>query len=97
MVDKCLGHQRIAAANLASAISPTIPSGTREAWVQCDTNNVRMTLEGTTPTSTVGMQIVAGAHHPARVTIGMGLHQMKFIAESGSPNLQLTYFGQSDS
>ena len=96
MVEKCLGHQRIAAATLASSTAPTIPTGTREMWVSCDTNNVRMTLDGTTPTSTNGMQIIAGTNLPIKVTLAMGLHSAKFILESGTPNLTLTYFGQSD-
>ncbi len=96
MVDKCLGHQRIAAAQLASAVAPTIPSGTREVWLQSYTNNVRFTLDGTTPTATVGMLVFATSNTPVKITLGMGLMNLKFIAESGSPNLNLVYFGQSD-
>lgn len=97
MKDKCLGHQRIAAATLASATAPTIPSGTTEIWAQADTNNVRYTLDGSTPTATNSGIIVAGAHQPAVFRMAtMSAAAIKFIAESGSPNLNLTYFGQSD-
>lgn len=98
MKDKCLGHQQISAATLASATTPTIPDGTREIWAQCATNNVRYTLDGTTtPTSTVGMQLIAGAHQPLVLTLSMSCLNVKFILESGSPTLSLMYFGQSDS
>jgi hypothetical protein len=97
MVDECLGYQRIAAANLATAIAPTIPAGTREIHMQADTQNIRYTLDGTTPTATNGMILVAGAHQPQVIRLSQSLHAIKFILESGSPNLNLHYFGQSDS
>lgn len=98
MVDKCLGHQTLSAANLAAAYAPTIPDGTREMWVQADTNNVRYTLDGTTtPTASVGMIVIAGAHQPLVIRGSMSMKNARFILESGSPKLNIMYIGQSDS
>jgi hypothetical protein len=97
MVDKCLGHQTLSAVQLGAAIAPTVPSGTREMWVQADTANVRYTLDGTTvPTAAVGMIVVAGAHQALVIRGSMSMKNASFIAESGSPKLNIMYIGQSD-
>lgn len=65
--------------------------------MQCDTNNVRYTLTGDNPTSTTGMTLFSGSNQHTIIRLSQSLHNIKFILESGSPNLNLTYFGQSDS
>jgi hypothetical protein len=46
--------------NLTSAFAPAAPPGASTCVVQALTQNVRFTLDGTTPTAVVGFQIVAG-------------------------------------
>lgn len=96
MANNVKGYQKIAAAALASAQSLTIPTGADRCWIQCDAAaNVRYTLDGTTPTATEGMILIAGAHRPIELTLAAGMAAAKFILESGSPNLYVTYFGSS--
>lgn len=93
MANNVLGHQKIAAAALASAQTLTLPAGTDRAWLQADTANIRYTLDGTTPTSVLGMILVSGAHRPLEISLAGGLAAAKFILESSTPNLNVTYFG----
>ena len=46
--------------DLGSAFAPTVPPGATMCVVQALAQNVRFTLDGTTPTAVVGFQIVAG-------------------------------------
>ena len=93
MASQVLGEQRIAAAALAAAVAPTLPAGTRYALLSADTAPIRFTLDGaTTPTATVGLRLLI-TEPPYRLTLEMGLAEVKFILESGSPNLYLVYCG----
>lgn len=46
---------------ISSATVLTLPSGANGVLLQCTGQNVRYTLDGTTPTSTVGFVLVANA------------------------------------
>ena len=52
-------HTQTAAISAATAIA--VPKGARYILIQCATQNVRITFDGTTPTATVGFLIVAAA------------------------------------
>lgn len=96
MNHKCLGHQAILAASLAAAIVPTIPDGTRTVWITVDSAPVRFTMDGeTTPTSTVGLRLVQNLA-PLVINNATAINNLQFILESGSPNIQLAYFGASE-
>lgn len=94
MATNVKGHQTIGDVALGSAAPLTVPNGTERAWLQCSGGNVRYTLDGsTTPTASVGMIIVNGAHQPTEISVTAGLKDMKVIKESGTVILQITYFG----
>lgn len=96
MNHKCLGHQQILAASLGSAVSPTIPTGTQTVWVTVDSAPVRFTMDGETdPTATVGLRLVQNLA-PLVINNATAMQKLKFILESGSPNIQLAYFGASE-
>lgn len=95
MRDVVTGKQQISAATLAAATALTVPAGTRSALVQCEAAPVRYQLDGSSPTASVGMRLLQ-TDPPREITIAMGLNSAKFILESGSPLLNVTYLGQAD-
>lgn len=58
----------------------TIPTGTSWVLIQALGANIRMTLDGTTPTASVGFQIKNG-NPPLRIPVGTGM-TIKVIQES---------------
>lgn len=91
----CLGHETIAAAALASAASPTVPAGTRTVLITVDSAPVRFTMDGSTaPTATVGLRLVQNLA-PLVLNNAHAINNLSFILESGSPNVQLAYFGSN--
>lgn len=47
--------------DLASAQTISVPDGATHVLMQCATQNVRVTFDGTTPTATKGFLLTAGA------------------------------------
>lgn len=86
-----LGFQRIQAASLATATALTVPTGANRALIQAITANVRWRDDGTDPTAAAGMQLVAGAS----MDYDGELSTIKFILESGSPELLISYYQDS--
>lgn len=86
------GFQQIDSAALAAAVALTVPAGTERAWLQAETANVRFRLDGSDPTASVGMLVIA-SQAPIEISSAAGLKAAKFIAASGSPKLNVTYFG----
>lgn len=91
-VSNVLGFVQVATSGTAAALS-SIPAGTQLALIQAESANVRWRADGTDPTSSVGMIILAGAHQPLELSVAAGLRTAKFISESGSPKLNITYIG----
>jgi len=92
-----LGYQQITAGTLASATHltlPTVPanSGLIPGYVviQCETTStsVRWRDDGTAPTSSVGMILSAGQE----LDYSGDLTMIQFIAASGSPILNVSYY-----
>ena len=54
--------------SIASATEITIPSGATRVVMQCATQNVRYTLDGTTPTTTLGF-LITKATDPIEVYV----------------------------
>ncbi len=84
-----LGYQQISAGTLATATKLTVPTGTTVAVCQVDTAGVRWRDDGTAPTGSIGMQILAGA------TVAFGgasVAAVQFILASGSPVLNVSYY-----
>jgi hypothetical protein len=84
-----VGYQQIAAATLASATSLTVPVGARYALIQVDTASVRFRDDGTAPTAAIGVTLVNGI---APMMYTGDLATIQFIALSGSPVLNVSYY-----
>lgn len=53
-----VGYEQVT--GLTAAKTLTVPDKTRGAWLQAETQNVRWRDDGTSPTASVGMILVAG-------------------------------------
>lgn len=69
-------------ASLSSAVSISVPVGANVLWIAAETQNVRLTLDGTTPTSTIGMPLYAG-QAGERVPVAYGMTVKIIEAASG--------------
>lgn len=87
---KPLGFQQIVAATLAASTPLTVPTGASFALIQCDTAPVRWRQDGTAPTSAIGMTMNFGLEPQGFYA---NLSALRFIAESGSPVLNVAYYG----
>ena len=81
-----LGYQQIT--SLASSTALTPPTGATIAQISVETAGVRYRDDGTAPTASVGMPLLAGAN----ITYGGSLSAIRFIAISGSPVLNVSYY-----
>jgi hypothetical protein len=88
--DRPLGYQQITSLSAAAAL--TIPAGTDWARITPETQAVRYRDDGTNPTATVGMPIAAGATVDI-LNDAAGLAAMRFIEQSASAKLNVTYYG----
>jgi hypothetical protein len=86
-------HQTISAATLASATALTVPPLATIAEVCVETSGVRYWDDGTVPTATSGMPVVATSTTPFCYQIaGKIMTTVKFIAISGSPTMDVSYY-----
>ena len=75
--------------DLSSAAGLTPPAGARLALIQATDQNVRWRDDATDPTSSSGMQLEAGADF----WYTGDLDQVKFIEETASAKLNVSYYG----
>ena len=88
-----LGYQQISAATLATATALTIPAGAIVALVTVDTAAVRWRDDGTAPTASIGMQMIATATATSSLAFaGASMSAVKFILAAGSPILNVSYY-----
>lgn len=83
-----LGYQQIT--SLSSSTGLTVPAGTEMALVQAESQNVRWRDDGTDPTATVGMILMAGAtleYDAAQLAV------VEFIEAAASAKLNISYYG----
>lgn len=80
------GFQQIT--SVAAATGITAPDGTKVAMIQVTTQNVRWRDDGTNPTTTIGMRLIA---NDILVYSGV-MSAIKFIEETGSAVLNITYY-----
>lgn len=73
-------------ATISSATVLTAPTGATKILVQALTQNVRFTLDGTTPTATTGFQIRA-SDPPMLIPLGTGT-VLTVIEEAATADLQ---------
>ena len=84
------GFQQIALSG-TTIYTLTIPAGANLAVVQADTANVRMRLDGTNPDANTGETLVALAT-PRQLSL-VEMAAAKFTPASGSPKLNVHYYG----
>jgi len=75
--------------SLSSAVTLTKPDTADALLVSVYTQNVRVTLDGTTPTSTTGFQLVANQLYQIDVGINS---TVKIIQETASASIQYQWF-----
>jgi hypothetical protein len=83
-----LGYQQIT--NVSAAVGLTIPVGTAFALIQAESQNVRWRDDGTDPTATVGMVLMAGS---TLEYDGSSFASIKFIEVAASAKLNISYYG----
>ncbi len=89
MILKPLGHQQIT--SLGSAVALTVPAGAQRALMSATGQNVRLRDDGTNPTTSVGIRIVAGTWHP--FLYEGDLAAVRVIQEAASATLDVAYYG----
>lgn len=82
----CVGFEQITSLGTAAGLTP--PAGAKFALVQSEAQNVRMRGDGTNPTASVGIILVANA---APLVIS-NLAAAKFIEVTGSAKLNVEYY-----
>ena len=92
MADACLGHQQVT--GLSGVKTLTLPAGARQAHLQAITQDIRYTLDGTTPSSTNGL-LLSAADYPTPITLEQGLAIAKFLEATASAVLNVAYFGNN--
>lgn len=86
--EKALGYQQITSLSAATAL--TVPTGTILAIITPEAQAVRWRDDGTNPTATVGYPLAVGAE--LRYTAAQ-LAALKFIEQTASAKLNITYYG----
>ena len=86
--------QFISASTLASATGLTVPTGAAIAEICVETAGVRYRDDGTAPTATVGIPVVATSSAPACFQYAGPLSAIQFILISGSPTMDISYYVQ---
>lgn len=81
------GYQQLG--TLSAAASLTVPAGASNAVIAVSGAPVRWRADGTAPTASVGMPVAAGA---TLVIGGMLMGSIEFIQQSGTAELDVTYF-----
>ena len=81
-----LGYQQI---TLSGATGLTVPVGANLAIIAADTAAVRWRDDGTAPTATIGMHL-SNTGEPLQYS--GPLAKIQFIAETGSPVLNISYY-----
>jgi hypothetical protein len=84
--------QYISAATLATATSLSPPASATIANICVEAAGVRYRADGTAPTSSVGTPVVATISAPACLQYAGPLSTIQFIAISGSPTLDISYY-----
>lgn len=82
-----LGYQQITSLSAATAL--TVPDGATRCLLQAETQNVRFRDDGTDPTASVGMILIAGS---APFPYEGNVAAVKFIEASASAKLNVTYY-----
>ena len=82
------GFQQITLSGTASTL--TVPAGAQVALIRVETANARWRDDGTAPTTTVGMPL--NSTDTFQLEYWGTLSAIEFIAVSGSPVLNVSYY-----
>lgn len=84
-----IGYDRDSTISTATAFASP-PAGATAVLIQAETQNIRVTCDGTTPTSTVGLLVKTT---DTGVVITGDIAKLKVIEVSASAAVSLTYLG----
>ena len=90
---KALGYQQITSLSAATAL--TVPKGATRAVIRCETQSVRWRDDGTDPTASVGMLMLAADQpyvYDAFNQATQALYPIKFIETAASAKLNIAYY-----
>lgn len=82
-----LGYQQVT--SIGSAAILAVPAGANFAIISAESAGVRWTDDGSVPTATVGMPM---ADTDAPLQYSGTLTALQFIAQTGSPKLNVSYY-----
>lgn len=82
------GHTRDTTVDTATVL--TIPSGARYCLLQCLAQNIRYTLDGTTPTAAIGFRMTAG-NAPLAIWCEAGV-TLTVISETAGAEVQFQFY-----
>lgn len=83
----CLGHARLT--SLATAAGLTVPAGATACYLRCETQPVRFRDDGTDPTATTGMLLLAA---DVPFFYDGNLNAIKFIETAASAALNVAFY-----
>jgi len=83
---QALGYQQIT--SVSSAVGLTVPTGATRALIVAEGANVRWRDDGTNPTSSVGMLLLASN----LLSYDGDLNRIKFIEVTSSAKLNISYY-----
>lgn len=83
---QALGYQQIT--SVSSAVGLTVPAGATRALIVAEGANVRWRDDGTNPTSSVGMLLLASN----LLSYDGDLNRIKFIEVTSSAKLNISYY-----
>lgn len=91
--DRCLGHERLSAANASDTQTFTLPKGTSHIDLQAFTTDAFVTLDGTDPSAVVaGLRIYAG-QMPLFRPLGQGT-DIKHVSVAGTASVLIVSYYQ---
>lgn len=80
------GYEQVTGLSSAKGLTP--PAGATKATIQAETNGVRWRDDGTSPTTSVGMSLAAGATMDYSGDLGA----IRFIETTASAKLNVSYY-----
>jgi len=81
-----LGYQALAVSS--AAVSLTVPSRSRIAYLYVETNDIRWRDDGTNPTASVGTPLTSGTD----LIFDGDLSKIRFIRQSADATVHITYY-----
>jgi len=82
-----LGFEQLPASGSAQGL-PDIPKGATFGYIQCQDDPIRWRDDGTDPTAATGHRMFDGDD----LWFNAELHKFRFITESGTPVLTVSYY-----